>query len=183
LRAAPEASAPPRPPLEAELVQQGKLTMGQLAQAHRDRLEKGGSVLDIVVERGWVGADDVAALREQHAVVEAAPPPPPRIPETTTAPSPAPAPEPLQQTAAPAEPAREAGPVAHEAAAAYRVAIRLSNGELIPAGEAVGVEGAEALAQVVVADVATADGDSWPYVSGRYIRPETIISVDILAAG
>src|SRR2546421_1104226 len=75
LRAAPEpeeAATPLRAPLEAQLVQQGKLSMGQLAQAHRDRLEKGGSVLDIVVERGWVSTEDVAALRAEHG--EEAPP-------------------------------------------------------------------------------------------------------------
>jgi hypothetical protein len=171
LRTASGAAQPPRPPLEAELVQQGRLSMGQLAQAHRDRLEKGGSVLDIVVERGWVSAEDVAELKARQAAEEAAaaavPPPPPRIPETTTAPEPAPA------VAPPPQP---------ETPAAYRVAVRLSNGELITAGEATGVDGAEALAQVVVADVATADGESWPYVSGRYIRPESVVSVDILPA-
>jgi hypothetical protein len=152
--------------------------MGQLAQAHRDRLEKGGSVLDIVVERGWVSAKDVAELKARQAAQEAAaaaaPPPRPRIPETTTAPEAAPA----AALTAPAV----ATPPPVEAPAAYRVAVRLSNGELIVAGEAVGVDGAEALAQVVVADVATADGESWPYVSGRYIRPETVVSVDILPA-
>lgn len=149
--------------------------MGQLAQAHRDRLEKGGSVLDIVVDRGWVSAADVAELKARQAAEEAAaaavPPPPPRIPETTTAPQPAPS------VAPPATP-----PPVPEALAAYRVAVRLSNDELITAGEVVGIDGAEALAQVVVADVATAEGESWPYVSGRYIRPETVVSVDILPA-
>ena len=189
---APPAGAgqPPRPPLEAELVQQGKLSMGQLAQAHRDRLEKGGSVLDIIVERGWVSADDVEALRARKAAEDAAaaaaPKPPPRIPETTTAPPPeaedalleaevlahAPAPETSQQTVTSAS---------QQAAATYRICIRLTTGELIPAGDAPDVETAEALAQVVVADVATAD-QSWPYVSGRYIRPETIVSVDIVPA-
>ena len=175
LRVASGAAQPPRPPLEAELVQQGKLSMGQLAQAHRDRLEKGGSVLDIVVDRGWVSAADVAELKARQAAEEAAaaavPPPPPRIPETTTAPEPAPA------VAPPATP-----PPVPEALAAYRVAVRLSNDELITAGEVVGIDGAEALAQVVVADVATAEGESWPYVSGRYIRPESVVSVDILPA-
>jgi hypothetical protein len=157
--------------------------MGQLAQAHRDRLERGGSVLDIVVERGWVSAEDVAALRAQHeaeeAAAAAAAPPPSRIPETTTAPvavpEAPPAPEPKLEVAPP-PPAEVAAPVAH-----FRVAVRLTTGELVTAGEADDADGAEALAQVVVADVATAD-ESWPYVSGRNIRPETIVSVDIVPA-
>lgn len=184
------ANHPPRPPLEAELVQQGKLSMGQLAQAHRDRLEKGGSVLDIIVERGWVSAGDVQVLKDRQAAEEAAaaaaPKPPPRIPETTTAPPPAPAvveaaPAPAEVTPHVVEAQAPAAPAA-TAAPAFRVCIRLANGELVPAGDAADADAAEALAQVVVADVATAD-HAWPFVSSRYLRPETIISVDIVPAG
>jgi hypothetical protein len=176
LSAAPEAPPPLRPPLEAELVQHGRLSMGQLAQAHRERLEQGGSVLDIVVAHGWVTAEEVAEARAQRDAEEAAAaayvPPPSRIPETATAPEPEPEPKVAEQPVAAAAP---------QPAGRFRVAVRLSNGELVTAGEADGADGAEALAQVVVADVATADGDCWPYMSGRYIRPETIVSVDILA--
>lgn len=185
LRVASDAPPPPRPPIEAELVQQGKLSMGQLAQAHRDRLEKGGSVLDIIVERGWVDAGEIAVLKEKQAAAEAAaaaiPPRPPRIPETTTAPVPEAPPEP-PAPAAEAPALVEAAPPAQTepTAGAFQVAIRLTTGELVTAGEAADAEGAQALAQVVVADVATAEGESWPYVAGRYIRPETIVSVDIL---
>ena len=175
------AAGPVRPPLEAQLVQQGKLSMGQLAQAHRDRLEKGGSILDIVVERGWVGADDVAALRAEHGidapapapavvpapVVQAAPEPAPRQPAAEETPEPEPAPE------APPE------PDPFPPAASYKVAIRLTNGELIVAGQADGAAGAEILAQAVVADLST-HGESWPRFHGRYLRPETILSVDII---
>ena len=150
---------PVRPPLEAALVQEGKLSMGQLAQAHRDRLEKGGSVLDIVVERGWVSAEEVAALRAEHGI-EAPPPPPPPAP-VPEAPAPAPVPEPMP------------------AAAGYRVAIRLTNDELIVAGVVDDSEKAEALALAVVEDV-TAGGESWPRFQGRFLRPDTIVSVDII---
>ncbi len=156
---------PVRPPLEAELVQRGKLSMGQLAQAHRDRLEKGGSVLDIVVERGWVTAEEVADLRAEHGI-EAAPAPVAPV-EEAPAPSPAPAPAPAPQPMPPA--------------AAYRVAIRLTNDELVVAGEVDDSEKAEALALAVVADVTT-EGETWPRFQGRYLRPDTIVSVDILPA-
>src|ERR1043166_8477063 len=76
--------APLRPPPETEFVEAGKLTMGQRAQAHRDRLETGKHVLDIIVERGWVSAEEVAQLREAYGIqapppqpVEAAPEPEP----------------------------------------------------------------------------------------------------------
>src|SRR6476659_4006976 len=77
---ASDGPAPLRPPPEGELVEAGKLTMGQLAQAHRDRPETGKQVLDIIVERGWVAASEVAELREAYGI--AAPPPPVTEPGT-----------------------------------------------------------------------------------------------------
>ena len=182
LHAAPEPqeSTVLRPPLEAQLVQQGKLSMGQLAQAHRDRMENGGSVLDIVVERGWVSAEDVAALRGGHGDAPAPTPAPPAVPVT----EPEAAIEPVVETVVEAEAeivAPEPEPAPADTTGAFMVAIRLTNGELIAAGQAGDADMAEALAQAVVADLAT-QGDSWPRVGGRYLRPETILSVDIVSS-
>jgi hypothetical protein len=152
----PEASAPPSPPPETELVKAGKLTMGQLAQAHRDRLETGKHVLDVIVERGWVSAEEVAALREAHGI------------------APAPVPAPAVQAAPEPEPPPPPPP-----AARYRVAIRLTNGDLITAGETDGSDKAAALGHAVVADLTAEDGE-WPFFDGRFINPETIVSVDLL---
>jgi hypothetical protein len=168
-----------RPPVEAQLVQDGKLSMGQLAQAHRDRLEKGGSVLDIVVERGWVSADEVATLRATHGIEEPAPAPgrvdaiEPPEPVATTAPAPA---TPVTQTAA-----RERAPAVGAEEQPVTVALRLTTGELITAGVAEDEGRADVLAQVVVADLTTAPDDAWPCFGGRYIRPETIVSVDLVS--
>src|SRR5438067_8051257 len=82
----PEGPAPLRPPPETEFVEAGKLTMGQLAQAHRDRLETGKHVLDIIVERGWVSADEVAELREAYGIQAPPPPPVEAVPEPETPP-------------------------------------------------------------------------------------------------
>jgi hypothetical protein len=132
--------------------------MGQLAQAHRDRLETGKPVLDIVVERGWVSAEEVAELRAAYGI-EA--PPPPAIQA---------APEPPPETEVP--------PPA--AATRYRIAIRLTNGDLIAAGETEGSDKAAALGHAVVADLTKDDGE-WPFFGGRYINPDTIVSVDLLS--
>jgi hypothetical protein len=132
--------------------------MGQLAQAHRDRLETGKPVLDIIVERGWVSAEEVAELRAAYGI-EA--PPPPAIQA---------APEPPPETEVP--------PPA--AATRYRIAIRLTNGDLITAGETEGSDKAAALGHAVVADLTTDDGE-WPFFGGRYINPDTIVSVDLLS--
>jgi len=155
----PEGPAPLRPPPEAELVEAGKLSMGQLAQAHRDRLETGHPVLDIIVERGWVAADEVADLRAAYGI-EA--PPPPAVQA---------APEPPPETNVP-PPAAEAR---------YRIAIRLTNGDLITAGETEGSDKAAALGHAVVADLTKEDGE-WPFFNCRFINPETIVSVDLLRA-
>jgi hypothetical protein len=144
-----EVSAEPlplRPPPEAELVEAGKLTMGQLAQAHRDRLETGKHVLEIIVERGWVHPDEVAKLREAHGIQ---------------------APAAVQAVPQPAPQKR------------YRITIRLTNGDLITAGETEGEEKAAALGQAVVAEVTEGNGQ-WPFFAGRFINPETIVSVDLL---
>src|SRR3954447_7181977 len=100
---APEGPAPLRAPPEAGLVRAGRLSMGQLAQAHRDRLETGKQVLDIIVERDWVSAEEVSALRAAHGI-EALP-------------------APLVQVVPESSPELEAPP--SRAAARYTIAIRL----------------------------------------------------------
>jgi hypothetical protein len=160
-----DGPAPLRPPPEADFVQAGKLSMGQLAQAHRDRLETGKPVLDIIVERGWVTAEEVAELRAAHGI-EA----PPIAPVQAV-------PEPLQVAQEP-PPETEAPPPAANMAR-YKIAIRLTNGDLITAGETEGADKAAALGQAVVADL-TQDNGEWPFFDSRFINPETIISVDLL---
>ena len=129
--------------------------MGQLAQAHRDRLETGKQVLDIIVDRGWISAEEVAELRAAYGIETPAPP---------------------TMQAAP-EPSPETGAV--PPAARYTIAIRLTNGDLITAGETEGSDKAAALGHAVVADLTKEDGE-WPFFGGRYINPETIVSVDLL---
>jgi hypothetical protein len=57
----------------------------------------------------------------------------------------------------------------------------LTTGELIEAGETEGSEKAAALGLAVVADL-TNEGGDWPFFGGRYLNPETIVSVDLLPA-
>ncbi|MGE5435284.1 MAG: hypothetical protein ACM3S3_10915 [Candidatus Doudnabacteria bacterium] len=153
-----DGPAPLRPPPEAELVEAGKLTMGQLAQAHRDRLETGKPVLDIIVERGWILAQEAARLRETYGI------------EAPPVPTVQPAPEPPLETQAPPPPATQER---------YKIAIRLTNGDLITAGETDGADKAAALGHAVVADLTQENGE-WPFFGGRFINPETIVSVDLL---
>jgi len=189
----PAAVGPLRPPLEAELVQAGKLSMGQLAQAHRDRLETGKQILDIIVERGWVSAREVAVLRAENGVEAPAEQPSTSEPEPATEPEPelAPAavtispPAPTEAAPVATEPVSTPTPTAAAPAAAEKrfiIAIRLISGELIEAGETDDEDKAAALGHAVIADVAEAGGDEWPFFAGRYIRPEAIVSIDLLPA-
>ena len=66
------------------------------------------------------------------------------------------------------------------AATSVSVAIRLTNGDLITAGQADDADKASALALAVVADLTNGTGE-WPFFGGRYINPETIVSVDLIA--
>ena len=163
-----DGPAPLRPPPEAELVEAGKLTMGQLAQAHRDRLETGKQVLDIIVERGWVPAEEVARLREAYGIKAPAP----------AAPAVQAVPEPVQ--AAPEPPPETEAPPPAATAERYKIAIRLTTGDLITAGETDGADKAAALGHAVVADLTQENGE-WPFFDGRFINPETIVSVDLLS--
>jgi hypothetical protein len=62
----------------------------------------------------------------------------------------------------------------------YTIAIRLTTGDLITAGETDRADKAAALGHAVVADLTQENGE-WPFFDGRFINPETIVSVDLLA--
>jgi hypothetical protein len=130
------------------------------------------------------------ALPEPAPVLDEEPPGPEPLaaepvpfPEPTPAPSPAPYPPAALQPAAEPEPAPEpavAPPAGPEAAGTpWRMTIRLTNGERVDAGEFPNEETAKQEAKAIMMRVATADQDDWPYVSGRFLKPDTIVSVDI----
>jgi hypothetical protein len=83
------------------------------------------------------------------------------------------------QPEAPAEPVEPAEEPAPEGVV-FRVTVRLSNGERVEAGEFTDLAGAKQQAKSLVTTVAEADQDDWPYVSGRFLKPDTIVSVDIV---
>jgi outer membrane biosynthesis protein TonB len=86
--------------------------------------------------------------------------------------APAPAPEP--------EPAPAPEPAAADVPAAHRLSLRLTNGERVEAGAYADLEAAKQQAKALMAQVAAADGGDWPFVNGRFIKPDTIVSVDIV---
>ena len=73
------------------------------------------------------------------------------------------------------EPAQEAAP-----AATHHVFLRLRDGETLQVGTFATPAEASAWAQDVVRQVAAAEGDStWPFFANRFLRPDTIVSVDL----
>ncbi len=63
-----------------------------------------------------------------------------------------------------------------------RVVIRLRDGETIQFGAAPNLERALVLARETVASLDVPDGE-WPFVRDRFLRPDAIVSVDVLRFG
>jgi hypothetical protein len=61
-----------------------------------------------------------------------------------------------------------------------RVVIRLTDGEILQLGTAPNRDSALALARTLIAELEEPGGE-WPLVGERMIRPEAIVSVDVLA--
>jgi hypothetical protein len=134
-------------------------------------------------------AAEPPALPEPPAPVEpsVAPEPVP-LPQPVPAPPPADFPPAAAQPELELEPEPEPEPVAEQPeaptppavdAAAWRLTIRLANGERVEAGDFPDQEAAKLEARTIMSQVADADGDDWPFVNGRFLKPDTIVSVDI----
>jgi hypothetical protein len=61
-----------------------------------------------------------------------------------------------------------------------RVVVRLTDGEVVQVGTAPNRDGALALARTVMAEIDEPGGE-WPLVGDRLLRPESVVSVDVLA--
>jgi hypothetical protein len=99
--------------------------------------------------------------------------------------APPPPPEPVQQAVPEIqvieEPAFELPALAHQAGA-FRVVVRLSDGDGVEVGEFRDFSTAMQGAQEVIDQFSHANG-TWPFYAGRFIRPDLIISVDVVDAG
>ncbi|MGH2994680.1 MAG: MFS transporter [Gaiellaceae bacterium] len=73
----------------------------------------------------------------------------------------------------------ESVPVPAEETAAFRVLLRLSDGERVRVAACADAAQAEECARDVVRHLSQLAPDEWPFVGGRYIRPTAVISVDI----
>jgi hypothetical protein len=191
--AAPVAPAE-SPSLESTLLRMRLVTPDQIASAMREEAETGRPIAEIVVANGWVSADDLARLQNTApapaAVVAPAPEPVVAAPAPPPAPVAQPTPEPVVQEVAPAPapaPAPAAAPApapvqaAPRADVGARVFVRLENGERIEVGDFDGFEAAKNRARELMDELGQAG--EWPFLSGRYVRPDAIVSIDIDRSG
>jgi hypothetical protein len=160
----PEAPAPAAPaepeapaglPLEGLLLRFGLITTEQLTEAMRERSATGKDIGAIVVERGWVDAAQLA-----------------RVVSGDTAPAPEPAADP--------EPAPAPPPPAATQPTGQRVKVfvRLTSGERVDAGSFGSLDQAKERGAEIARTLA-GDSPEWPFVAGRFLRPDTIVSLDI----
>lgn len=129
----------------------------------------------------------VAPLQPPTETVELRPAPEP-VPPSPLMPPAAEQPQELPATVAefvaPAtleSPATPSGSSDSEPASIHIVLIRLREGESLEVGTFQSASEALACAQEVVRQIATAEGHAtWPFFGERYLRPDTIVSVDML---
>lgn len=151
-------------------------------------------------------AETVAPLLEQpvvqpEPVVPAAPvaPPAPEIQIAEPQPLPEPMPEPVLQPPVSPPPAAEVpveppvsasvpavpqppAPAQDAPTSIHAVVLRLREGDMLEIGTFHTAAEAATRAQEVVAEIAAAEANAtWPLFAQRYLRPETIVSVDMLA--
>jgi hypothetical protein len=78
---------------------------------------------------------------------------------------------------APAPPAPAAQPPV--GGGAFRVSIRLTSGEGMIVAECADIGEAKGYAKAMTKQLAATDPDDWPFVNGRFLKPDTILSVDV----
>lgn len=83
--------------------------------------------------------------------------------------------EPAQPEVAPVEPVEQEQPAA---AVVFRVSLRFVGGECVEVTSHADAVEAKAAAQALVAELSSERGD-WPFVGGRFVRPDAVLSVDV----
>ena len=155
-------------PLEGLLLRFGLITTEQLTEAMRVRSATGKEIAAIVVERGWVDEAQIARVAAYGPAFEPNQPTAEPTPEPETAPLAEPEPDPAPAPA----------PVPPAAAQRVKVFVRLTSGERVDAGTFEGLDGAKERGAEIARTLA-GEAPEWPFVAGRFLRPDTIVSLDV----
>lgn len=121
----------------------------------------------------------VVELRPTPDSEPAAAPAPAHVNPTPPASAP-PAPAPATIGVAAVGPVAPTTEAPTKSAVTFRVFARLSNGERIEVGAHGDEPSAKAEATALMRFL-KADGGDWPFLDGRFVRPEAIVSVDVVA--
>jgi outer membrane biosynthesis protein TonB len=206
--ASPSPAPSPAPSTENLLVRFGLLTTEQVEEALQEQRGNGKHVAQIAVERGWVTREQLTQLLTRtppppaaevvpepaqapppppaEVVPEPAAPAPPASPAAEVVPEPAAAPAPDPTPAAAPTPAIAPAPTPEpvqpepELPMVARVWARLSTGERVEVASFADLREARARAQGLVREL-SAERPEWPCFSGRFVRPEAIVSLDVEA--
>jgi hypothetical protein len=184
---APPASAPALPenpdipaglPLEGLLLRFGLITTEQLTEAMREKSATGKDIGAIVVERGWVEEAQMARVAS-YSPAFTPEPEPQAEPEPAAEPEPKPEPVAAAPASAPAPAPAPAPPAAvRPTGQRVKVFVRLTGGDRVDAGSFDSLEGAKERGAEIARTLA-AESPEWPFVAGRFLRPDTIASVDV----
>ena len=91
-----------------------------------------------------------------------------------------------QEPSAPVEEAPASPPAPGPAPSApgtgFRVSIRLTSGERLTVSECADMGEAKGYAKALTKQLGATDPDDWPFVNGRFLKPDTILSVDVEAS-
>jgi hypothetical protein len=63
--------------------------------------------------------------------------------------------------------------------AGFTVSVRLTSGERLTVAECGDISEAKGYAKALTKQLGTTDPDDWPFVNGRFLKPDTILSVDV----
>jgi hypothetical protein len=63
--------------------------------------------------------------------------------------------------------------------AGFRVSIRLTSGERMTVAECDELGEAKGYAKALTKQLGSTDSEDWPFVNGRFLKPDTIVSVDV----
>jgi hypothetical protein len=96
----------------------------------------------------------------------------------TPEPDPEPAPAPLR--IAPPQPVEAERQSTEPGVVTFRVVIRLSNSDRVEAAVVGDPMAAKAQAKALIRYIAGKDGTDWPYIGGRFLKPDAIVSVDLV---
>jgi Type II secretion system (T2SS), protein E, N-terminal domain len=70
-------------------------------------------------------------------------------------------------------------PPAPASEGAFRVSIRLTSGEKLTVADCADIGEAKGYAKALTKQLGATDSDDWPFVNGRFLKPDTIVSVDV----